>query len=190
MIRCSAFIATSVDGFISRGDGRIDWLIEANAAVPAGEDCGYAKFFSTVDALVMGRHTFEQARSFADWPYGSKPVVVMSRSLTRLPADVPETVSLSAVAPATLVRRLAAEGVQHLYVDGGLTIQSFLAAGLIGEITITVIPILLGTGRPLFGPLEKDVRLELLSSTAYPFGFVQTTYRVTDARVIDEGTAA
>lgn len=177
-IRCSVFIATSLDGFISRGDGRIDWLIEANAAVPPGEDCGYAKFFATVDALVMGRNTFEQALSFAEWPYGSTPVFVLSRTQQKLPAQAPATISLSAEKPALLVQQLSAKGFRHLYVDGGLAIQSFLAAGLIGKMTITVIPVLLGSGKPLFGYLENDVHLELLSSTTYEFGLVQSTYRV------------
>jgi dihydrofolate reductase len=176
--RCSVFIATSLDGFISRSDGRIDWLIKANAAVPPGEDRGYAKFFLTVDALVMGRNTFEQALSFAEWPYGSTPVFVLSHSQQKLPTQAPATVSLSREAPSLLVQQLSAKGFRHLYIDGGLTIQSFLAAGLIGEMTITVIPVLLGSGKPLFGPVENDVHLELVSSTAYEFGFVQSTYRV------------
>src|SRR6266852_4354511 len=76
--KCSVFIATSLDGFISRIDGHIDWLDDANSRVPAGEDCGYGRFMATVDALVMGRHTFELARSFGEWPYGTTPVVVLS----------------------------------------------------------------------------------------------------------------
>jgi dihydrofolate reductase len=176
--RCSVFVATSLDGFISRSDGRIDWLNEANALVPPGEDCGFAEFFSTVDALVMGRNTFEQVLSFSEWPYGSKPVVVLSHSLRSLPVQVPATVTLSAEPPATLVERLSAEGLGHLYIDGGLTIQSFLVANLVDEMTITVIPVLLGSGKPLFGSLRSDVNLKLLASRAYDFGFVQTKYRV------------
>ncbi len=176
--RCSVFIATSLDGFIARSDGRIDWLNEANTLVPPGEDCGFAKFFSAVDALVMGRNTFEQVLSFPEWPYGSKPVVVLSHSLRALPAPVPATVSLSAEAPAVLVGRLSDEGLDHLYIDGALTIQSFLQADLVDEMTITVIPVLLGSGKPLFGSLERDVGLQLLASRAYDFGFVQSKYLV------------
>jgi dihydrofolate reductase len=176
--RCSVFVATSLDGFISREDGRIDWLEAANATVPAGEDCGYAAFFATVDALVMGRGTFETALAFPEWPYGAKPVFVVSRTLTQLPESTPATVSLSDEPPTELVARLHAEGFRHLYVDGGRTIQAFLSAGLIDELTITVIPVLLGAGRPLFGPLWADVALELVASRSYPFGFVQNRYRV------------
>jgi dihydrofolate reductase len=176
--RCSVFIATSLDGFIAREDGGIDWLEEANRAVPAGEDCGYGQFMATVDALVMGRHTFEQVLAFESWPYGRMPVVVLSRRMTGLPAGVPPTVSLYSGVPAELVARLSREGMRHVYVDGGITIRQFLAAGLINEITLTVIPVLLGTGRPLFGPLAADVRLEHIATRAFDFGFVQSRYRI------------
>ena len=176
--KCSVFIATSLDGFISRADGRIDWLEAANATVTAGEDCGYAAFFATVDALVMGRGTFETAIAFPTWPYGARRVFILSRTLSQLPGNTPATVSLSAEPPRDLVERLYADGYRHLYVDGGRTIQSFLSAGLIDEFTITVIPVLLGAGRPLFGPLWADVHLELVGSRAYPFGFVQNRYKV------------
>ena len=179
MAKCSVFIATSLDGFISRKDGEIDWLNAASALVPQREDTGYGAFMSTVDALVMGRNTFEQVLSFdGEWPYDSTPVVVLSRTLKSLPDDVPATVSVTSNDPAALVQRLSADGLKHLYIDGGLTIQSFLAAGLIDEIIITTIPIILGGGKPLFGPLLDDVKLELISGQAYDFGFVQSKYRV------------
>ncbi len=180
--RCSVFIAASLDGFIARRDGRIDWLERANQRVPAGEDCGYAQFMSGIDALVMGRRTFALARSFPEWPYGKTPVIVLSRRLRTLPRGVPDTVRLSRQAPAALVARLAARGLRRLYIDGGVTIQRFLAAGLIDEITITTIPVLLGAGRPLFGRLPKDLALEHLSTHAFDFGFVQSRYRVSRTR--------
>ena len=176
--KCSVFIATSLDGFISRADGSIDWLERANATIPAGEDCGYWAFFSSIDALVMGRGTFELVRTFPEWPYGQTPVYLISRTLSRLPDGSPSTVTLTAESPVELVERLHLEGFRHLYVDGGQPIQSFIGAGLIDELTITVIPVLLGAGRPLFGPLWADVPLELISTRAYEFGFVQSVYRV------------
>ena len=133
--KCSVFIATSLDGFISRMDGSIDWLDEANTRVPKGEDCGYAHFMSTVDALVMGRHTIDLAKSFGEWPYGQTPVFVLSSHMTSLPVGIPKSVHLSSEAPAELVARLSAQGIKHLYIDGGVTIQRFLAAALIDEIT-------------------------------------------------------
>jgi len=176
--RCSVFIATSLDGYIARGNGSIDWLDKVHATVPKGEDCGYAAFFSTVDALVMGRNTFEQALSFPEWPCGTKPVVVLSNRLRELPVQAPPGVRLTNERPAALVRSLAGQGLRHLYIDGGRTIQAFLADGLIDEMTVTVIPVLLGEGRPLFGQLPKDISLQLLASKAFPFGFVQSRYRL------------
>jgi dihydrofolate reductase len=179
--KCSVFIATSLDGFISRTDGRIDWLDDANTRVPASEDCGYAQFMASVDALVMGRHTFELAQSFGEWPYGSTSVVVLSSRMRALPPALPASVSLCDETPATLVARLSGQGMRHLYIDGGVTIRRFIAAGLIDEITITRIPVLIGAGRTLFGPLTADVRLEHLSTRAFDFGFVQSKYRVVKA---------
>jgi dihydrofolate reductase len=184
MAKASVFIATSLDGFIARLDGRIDWLNQANTVVPDGEDCGYTAFIATVDAIVMGRNTFEQVLTFGEWPYGDRRVVVLSRQGIVVPDALRQTVSVSEVAPALLVQRLSAEGVQHLYVDGGQTIQSFLRAGLLGELTITVIPILLGTGKPLFGALAADVSLQHISTNIYPFGFVQSKYRIVQADAV------
>lgn len=174
----SVFIATSLDGFIARPDGAIDWLNDASRRVPAGEDCGYQSFFDSVDTLVMGRHTFELVLSFDDWPYGDKPVVVLSSRPIAVPATLQAWVTWSDEAPAALVARLSAAGAQRLYVDGGVTIQRFLAAGLIDDLTMTLFPVLLGEGRRLFGPLAGDVPLRLAGSRVFDFGFVQLNYRV------------
>jgi dihydrofolate reductase len=176
--RCSVFIATSLDGFIAREDGSLGWLDAANEAIPVGEDCGYSSFISTVDTLVMGRGSFDKVLTFGDWPY-SVPVVVLSRSLLKLPSTVPSSVAVSTESPVDLVERLSIEGRRHLYIDGGLTIQSFLRDGLIDDLTITAIPVLLGGGIPLFGAVETTVRLIHVTTRVYDFGFVQSTYRVT-----------
>lgn len=176
--KSSVFIATSLDGFIARSDGSIDWLDRANRLIPPGEDCGYGEFIASVDTLVMGRHTFQQVLTFAEWPYGTLPVVVLSHRPLRIPEAVARTVSASQEAPDELVARLTARGARQLYIDGGQTIQSFLAAGLIDALTVTVIPVLLGTGRPLFGALPHDVQLAHITTKVYEFGFVQHKYRV------------
>jgi dihydrofolate reductase len=177
-IKVSVFIATSLDGFIARNDGAIDWLNEANAAVPDGEDLGFQSFMDSVDALIMGRKTYEQVLSFGEWPYGTTPVVVLSRNSISFPPGVPDTVTHSSEPPEDLLGRLSGEGVAHVYVDGGITIQGFIARCLVDEITVTVIPVILGGGIPLFGPIENDIRLTHVSTTAFDFGFVQTTYTV------------
>jgi len=177
-MKVSVFIATSLDGFIARRDGSIDWLNEANAVVPEGEDCGFMAFMDSVDTLIMGRKTYEQVLSFGQWPYGDTPVVVLSHNSIKIPSHVSDTVSCSAEAPAALLTRLAGQAVEHVYVDGGTTIQSFLAESLIDEITITRIPVVIGDGIPLFAPLEKDITLTHHTTTAYEFGFVQSKYSV------------
>lgn len=141
--KCSVFIATSLDGFISRDDGSIDWLMKANTLAPPGEDCGYKSFISTVDGLIMGRHSYEKVLSFDEWPYGDLPVVVMSSQTITIPEQLRTSVSTSAESPIVLVQRLSKQGAKHLYIDGGLTIQGFLANNLVNEITITLIPVLL-----------------------------------------------
>lgn len=174
----SVFIATSLDGFIARTDGSIDWLLQANTLMPVGEDCGIQAFMASVDVLVMGRKSFEQALDFDPWPYTGMQVVVLSHQGVAVPAALRDSVSVSAEAPADLLARLSAAGARKLYIDGGQTIQGFLRAGLIDELIITVIPVLLGTGRPLFGPLDADVALTHVATRAYPFGFVQHHYRI------------
>lgn len=177
-LTCSVFIATSLDGFVAREDGRIDWLEAANASLPPGEDCGYREFIAGIDALVLGRRSFERLLAFASWPYGELPVAVLSRRPLVIPEGLPPSVRATQETPAELVARFAADGARHLCVDGGQTVQSFLAAGLIDELTLTVVPVLLGRGRPLFGPLAGDVALAHLGTRSWPFGFVQSRYRV------------
>lgn len=179
-MKCSVFIATSLDGFIARLNGGLDWLPEAGGTF-GSEDYGYRAFFDSVDALVMGRNTYELARLFKEWPYCGKPVVVLSSqypgTLTRL-MEGADGISAS---PAALVALLAGRGARHLYVDGGKTIQGFLDAGLIHELTITRVPVLLGEGIPLFGRLARDIRLDHLETRSYANGLVQSRYRVTPA---------
>jgi len=184
-LHCSVFIATSLDGFIARPDGSIDWLESASSGTD-GEDFGCKAFMDSVDALIMGRNTFEKVLSFPDWPYGDKPVVVLSSSLETRPDSVPDSVTLTSGSPQQIVERLMSEGMESFYVDGGVTIQRFLRAGLIDELTITLIPVLLGSGIPLFGPLDSDISLELVSSESFPCGFVQNKYRVVESSRADE----
>lgn len=174
----SVFIATSLDGYIARDNGDIDWLNEANQVVPEGEDCGFFVFMEAVDVLVMGRNTFEKVLSFGQWPYGDKPVIVLSSNRIEIPDNLPETVSWSSESPAELTDRLVSEGVARIYVDGGVTIQRFLEAGLIKDITITSIPVILGNGIPLFSNVSSDISLKHMETNAYDFGFVQSTYVV------------
>ena len=174
-IACSVFVGTSVDGFIAREDGALDWL-----PVGGGEDHGYDAFMATIDAVVIGRHTFETVLSFGGpWPY-TKPLIVLSSRPWS--ADLPAGAAIEFMggSPRDIVDRLAERGMKHLYVDGGITIQRFLDAGLIERMTITRVPVVIGRGIPLFGPTTHDVRLEHLATRSYPSGLVTSEYRVAD----------
>lgn len=180
-MKISVFIATSLDGFIAREDDSLDWLDAANATVPKGEDCGFKRFFDSVDVLVMGRKSFEKVLTFGTWFYGEKNVIVLSSRPLQIPEHL-KNVSHASLTPEALVKEISSKGMRHIYVDGGETIRRFLRAGLVHEMTITTIPVLLGSGKPLFGELEKDIQLELIASKAYDFGFVSNTYRVKDSK--------
>ena len=176
-IQVSVFIATSLDGFIARPDGDIAWLHEFEP-MGDGDDGGYSELFDSVDALVMGRGTFEKVLEFDGWPYGTKPVIVLSKSLTEVREKLRDHVRIDASTPQEILDTLSKEGCKHIYLDGGKVIQSFLREGLVDEMTLTVIPILLGQGLPLFGHLDADIKLQLLESRSWDNGFVQSRYRV------------
>jgi len=169
----SVFIGTSVDGFIARPDGALDFL-----PPDGGEPHGYNEFFASVDALVIGRNTFETVLAFPEWPYGEKPVVVLSTQ----PLDVSTVhgghVEQMQGSPREIVSKLERRGIQHIYVDGGITVQRFLREGLIQRMIITRVPVLIGQGIPLFGTLPKDIRLEHVHTQSYETGLVKTEYRI------------
>ena len=175
-VKVSVFIATSLDGFIARSDGDVAWLDEYES-LGDGEDGGYGELFNSIEAMVMGRGTFDKILTF-DWPYGAKPITVMSSSLTEVPEKLRGSVRIDDSTPIELLRKLEGEGCRHIYLDGGQVIQSFLQEGLVNDITLTVIPILLGQGIPLFGHLEEEIKLELRESRSWENGFAQTKYQV------------
>jgi dihydrofolate reductase len=176
--RCSVFIATSLDGFIARRDGGIDWL---SIVETPGEDYGYARFFAGVDALIIGRRTYETALGFGAWPYAGKRCVVLAHD----PPASRHGEAFHAGPPAPLLERLHAEGVRRVYVDGGAVIRSFLREDLIDDITISIIPVLLGEGIRLFDDGVPPRNLLLTASQAFPSSLVQVSYearRDTDER--------
>ena len=173
--KISVYIATSLDGFIARKNGDIDWLTAVEAA---GEDYGYQEFISSVDLLVMGRHTYEKVLTFETWPYPDKKVIVLSSSHPPLPKELEDKVEVVNQSPRELLKTLDSTGSRNVYLDGGKTIQRFLREGLVDEMTITIIPILLGEGLSLFGPLEHDMKLRLMESKHFKNGLVQCKYRV------------
>jgi dihydrofolate reductase len=171
--RCSIFIAASLDGFIARPDGRIDWL---SIVERPGEDYGYAKFFEAVDTIVVGRKTYDAALGFERWPYSGKRCVVM----TRKKPDARHGETFYDGNPVKLVDRLSSDGSKRIYVDGGSVVQQFIAAGLVSDLTISLVPVLLGDGIPLFARIGRDVRLDLTASRSFDSGLVQLCYRVAE----------
>ena len=168
----SIFLATSLDGYIARADGRIDWL-------PATDDIephGFEEFFASADALVIGRGTYDTVIGFGGWGYGKKPVVVLTAKpeLVRPPKEA--VCEVMSGEPASIVAHCAERGWEQLYVDGGVTITRFLEAGLIDRMIITRIPILIGSGIPLFGPLTRDIRWKHVRTQVYKGGLVQSEY--------------
>ncbi|MFK0050367.1 dihydrofolate reductase family protein [Streptomyces sp. NPDC090741] len=170
--RTLVYIGTSLDGFIARPDGDIDWLNERGAR--AG-DMGYEAFMAGIDTLVMGRNTYEKILTFGFWPYEGKRVAVLSTQLTTDDANVTVYRSLDA-----LLEGLATEGAKNVYVDGGQIVQTFLREGILDELIITTAPVLLGAGFPLFGRLDRDIDLAHRETRALGAGFVQSIYTVDD----------
>ena len=175
-MKASVFVGTSLDGFIARPNGVLDFLPPGG-----GEPHGYDEFMATIDALVIGRKTFEKVLAFDERPYAGKRVFVLS---TRRLAPAPRGAVVTRMSgdPRTIVTRLAARGIRHIYVDGGMTIQRFLRAGLIQRLTVTRVPVLIGQGIPLFGPLESDIRLTHVATQEYASGLVKSEYLITSAR--------
>lgn len=169
----SVFVGTSLDGFIARPNGAFDFL-----PAGGGESHGYNEFIAGIDAIVIGRKTFETVLNFGGWAYGRKRVVVLSSRPLDLSVVRGGVVEQMAGAPATIVSQLAATGAHNLYVDGGDTIQRFLRAGLVNRLIITRVPVLIGEGISLFGSVPHDIALRHIGTRQYPSGLVTSEYEV------------
>ena len=172
------YIAASLDGFVAREDHQLDWLMKQKTD---GEEHGYDAFMESVDGLIMGRGSYQTVLTFGEWPY-KKPVVVMSKTLTQadVPAELTDKVRMVALEPAELMKTLHEEGWSRAYVDGGRLVQSFIKAGLIEDIVLTIIPILIGSGLSLFGEINEDIDLTLIGHKSFKSGLLQTHYRLPD----------
>lgn len=171
-MRASVFVGISIDGYMARRDGTFDFL-----PAGGGEPHGYDEFIATVDAIVMGRNTYEVVLPFDPWPYGTTPVFVLSSQPLR-PAPAGAIVERVSGTPIEILRRLEQRGFKHAYIDGGLTVQSFLRAGLIRRITATRVPVLIGSGISLFGETGRDIQLRHIATTSYVSGLVKSEYEV------------
>lgn len=171
-MKASVFVGTSLDGFLARLDGAFDFL-----PAGGGEPHGYDEFMATVDALIIGRNTYETVLSLGEWPYGDKLTVVLSTH-PLAPAPVGAVVEQMSGLPTEIASQLTRRGIQHAYVDGGITIQRFLEARLIQRITITRVPVLIGSGIPLFGAIPHDIQLKHIATHEYAGGLVKSEYEV------------
>lgn len=169
------YLGCSLDGYIAGPNGELDWL--DSVPIPEGIDMGYGAFMDRIDALVMGRNSFETVLGFnVPWPY-KKPVFVFSSSLKEVPSSHKDKAFLISGTPDQVVGELNGKGYNRLYIDGGQTVQGFMQRGLIDEMTLTKIPIVLGNGIPLWGELKEPQRFELVSSQVFADHIVQDTYR-------------
>ena len=170
------FMAMSLDGFVAREDFGLDWLMKQKTE---GEEHCHEAFMASIDGLVMGSGSFRTALTFGAWPY-EKPVIVLSNTLKTndIPEELRDKVSISQQTPRQVMASLSEQGWQRAYIDGGKIIQSFLREGLIADMTVTIVPILIGTGKRMFGALDADIDLQLQESKSFPSGLVTTRYKV------------
>ena len=184
-MKCSVFIATSLDGFIAKLDGNVDWLHTAGNGKelpPDQADMGLNAFMSSVDCMIMGRKTMEIISNMnlspEQWFYRDIKIIVLSNTLKEAPENLKNKVELYSGELNNLIYKLEHEGYQHAYIDGGKTNQEFMNLKLINEITITNAPVLLGEGIPLFGKFTSEIKLEKAQAITFPNDFVQVNYQV------------
>jgi len=167
------YIATSLDRFIARADGSIDWLGEPDPS----EDYGWADFIRSIDHIVMGRNTFEKVLSFGEvWPYEGTPLTVLSSTLDGIPPHLQGKADILSLDPLAVLENLRKKGCKRIYVDGGETIQRFLQADLIDDLILTTLPVLIGSGIPLFGSIDADMAWEHVATKAFKGGIIQSAY--------------
>ena len=183
-MKCSVYIATSVDGYIATPDGGVDWLhTSGNLEADMGsEDMGFQSFMDSVDCMIMGRKCMEMISSMnltpKQWVYGDMRIVVLSNTVKEPPENLRGKVEMYSGDIQDLIVKLESSGFKHAYIDGGSTITSFINLKLINEMTITKAPVLLGEGIPLFGKINKSVKLENAKASAFPNDFIQIKYSV------------
>jgi dihydrofolate reductase len=173
MTSAHVYIGTSLDGFIARTDGDISWLVKFGDADAID---AYNEFIATVDVIVIGRGTYETVLGFPSWPYG-KPVFILSRTVTDMPDHLRNKATITSLAPSELLRHLSGQGFKAAYIDGGKVIQSFLAADLIDSLIIAKVPVVIGSGIPLFGSVDNDINFEHVRTSTYANGLVRSYYK-------------
>jgi dihydrofolate reductase len=167
--KISIYIASSIDGYIAREDGGLDWL---DCAGGFDEDYGFCSFLDSIDAVILGRKTYEVPVAVNEWPYKGKRVIVLSRTLN----SVKKEAELFSGDVTDLIAKVHSEGIRHIWIDGGVTIAQFLKSSLIDQIIISIIPVILGSGIRLFNPTSKELSCRLVFAKGYPSGLAQVCY--------------
>ncbi|NKF49290.1 dihydrofolate reductase [Shewanella sp. WXL01] len=187
-MKCSVFIATSIDGYIATEDGNVDWLEQAGnqqADMSDNPDMGFNEYINSVDCMIMGRKCMEKIASFnltdEQWPYGKLPIYVLSRTMTKPPQNLVGKVEMVNDGIEALLSRLELQGLKHAYIDGGATICAFINLQLIERMIITQAPVVLGKGISLFNDIKSPVSVTQVSAQSYPNDFVQVSYRLSYA---------
>lgn len=170
------FIATSLDGYIAKTDGSLDWLFEIPN--PDSSDFGYNDFINKIDAILMGRITFEKVLTFGSWPY-NKPVFVLSNSIKQIDKELNGKVEIVSGELKSILDKLHNRGIHNIYIDGGKTVSNFVNKDLIDEMIITRIPVLLGGGIPLFHKSDFELKFEHIKTEVYNNALVQSHYKRT-----------
>ena len=184
-MKCSVFIATSADGYIATENGSVEWLETAgksDANMGDAADMGFMDYMASIDCIIMGRKCMEKISSFKltpeQWPYGNTRIIVLSNTVKEAPENLRGKVEMYSGDIQAVISTLEKEGYKHAYVDGGATITSFIALGLIKEMTLTLAPVLLGAGIPLFGRIDRQITLKNAQATAFPNDFIVSKYEV------------
>ncbi len=175
-MKLSVFCGVSLDGFLARPNHSLDFLHTGEQ-----EPHGFEEFYDRVDIVVIGRKTFEVVLTLGKWFYGKKPVVVLSSRPLDFSSVKGGFIQQMSGEPAEIVTQLKARGFKHAYIDGGITIQRFLAAGLIDRLVITRVPVLIGAGIPLFGPVPRDISVRHATTRCFNGGLVQSVYDIATA---------
>ncbi|MES9900400.1 MAG: dihydrofolate reductase family protein [Sedimenticola sp.] len=183
-MKCSVYIATSADGYIATPDGGVDWLYTSGnlEADMGSEDMGFKVFMDSIDCMIMGRKCMEMISSMnltpEQWPYGDIRIIVLSNTVNEPPENLHGKVEMYSGDIQDLILKLEGSGFKHAYIDGGSTTTSFINLQLINDMIITKVPVLLGEGIPLFGKINRRVKLENAKATAFQNEFVQVKYSV------------
>jgi dihydrofolate reductase len=190
-MKCSIFIAPSVDGYIATEDGGVQWLETVGKDVSEKKmssdlmkhfNMSFPNYMKSIDCMIIGRKLMEVLSNFnlttEQWPYGNTRIIALSNTIKESPSNLKNKVEMYSGSISELIIKLEQDGYKHAYIDGGTTITTFLNLQLINEITLTLAPVLLGSGMPLFGKLSKQINLEDAQATAFPNNFIEIKYKV------------